>query len=332
MPTTSPPTDKYGRPLEGLRVSVNNECNYKCVFCHMEGVAYSQGIMSPRHYVLVAKAFKELGGREVKVTGGEPLLRQDLDKIILAFTDFGLKTSLTTNGHLLEKWASRLASTGLDHINVSIHALDEGLFREITGGGDLNRVVRGIEAALKEGIPVKINYVALRKNLSQFPRVLRFAEELGLGINVIQVMPIFHQAGNGRPTIRMDLAKWRMLDTAIDSIETYLRTRARDHYIKKPHSRKVYITKNGVNVTLIRGYNNPLACYNCTRIRITPDAKVKTCLYAEEHSADLMPFLEKQDISGVKRTIVRALLSRKPRFPPSLQNVLHAKDRGISPT
>ncbi len=332
MPTIPPSTDKYGRPLEGLRVSVNNECNYKCIFCHMEGVAYSQGIMSPHHYVLVAQAFKELGGGEVKVTGGEPLLRQDLDKIILAFTDFGLKTSLTTNGHLLEKWASRLASTGLDHINVSLHALDDKLFRELTGGGNLNRVIKGIKDVLREGIPVKINYVALRKNLPQFPHVLRFAEELGLGINVIQVMPIFHQTGNGRPTIRMDLAKWRMLDTAIDSIETYLRTLARDNYVKKPHNRRVYVTKTGVSVTLIRGYDNPLACYNCTRIRITPDAKVKTCLYIEEPSADLMPFLKRQDISGVKRAIIRALLSRKPRYPPRVQRVLYAKDGGVSKT
>ncbi len=323
------PVDRYGRPLEGLRVSVNNECNYRCIFCHMEGVASAREQMSSYHYRLVARAFKELGGSEVKVTGGEPLLRKDVDQIILAFTDFGLKTSLTTNGHLLEKWAPRLVSTGLDHINVSLHALEEELFRELTGGGSLDRVIRGIKAALREGIPVKINFVALRRNLTQFPRVLRLAEELGLGINVIQVMPIFYQAINGRSAIRMDLAKWRRLDTAIDAIESYLKTIAKDHYTRKPHSRKVYVTEAGVEITLIRGYDNPLACYNCTRIRITPDAKIKTCLYTEEPSADLMPFLQKQDITEVKRAIVKALLSRKPRFPPRHQRILHAKNGGV---
>ena len=308
-------TDPYGRRLEGLRVSVNAECNFDCVFCHMEGIDKNEKLLRPEDYKLIAVAFKQLGGEEVKVTGGEPLLRPDIVEIVKSFTGEGLKTSMTTNGFLLPRYAWGLKEAGIHHVNISLHSMDPVLFKRLTGG-DLERVLKGIRTAIEAGVRVKLNYVALRENEGELPRVIEYAGKIGADINIIQLMPIFIQTENGQRKVRINLTRWRKLDSSIERVEKYLAEKALRVGRKKPHNRRVYYLPQGVRATVIRGYDNPFACYNCTRIRITPDAKVKTCLYSENPYVDLKPALDSGDITRVKLLLARAVSLRRPRFPP----------------
>lgn len=315
MPVVS---DKYGRPLEGLRVSVNAECNFNCIFCHMEGIGGADVVLKPREYRVIARAFKELGGKEVKITGGEPLLRNDLPEIVNSFTSLSLKTSLTTNGTLLKRFLEKLVDAGIHHVNVSLHALDPKLFHQLTGGR-LERVLESIEEALRLGVRIKLNYVALKANMGEFPRILDYASEWGTDLNVIQLMPLFHVQGGNGSVVRLDLGRWRSLDSSIDHVENLLARLAIRVERASLHSRKIYHMPTGIRVTVIRGYDNPFACYNCTRLRLTPDGKIKTCLYAEHPHVDVYSPAKTGDVKAVKQSILKALLLRRPRFPPRIQ-------------
>jgi len=302
--------DKYDRPLQALRLIVTQRCNYTCTFCHREGDLYNgRSELKPKHYEVLARSARNIGLMEYKLTGGEPLLREDITSIIRILRNYSAKVSLTTNGSLLKQKAEELVGSGLHHINISLHSLRENRFKEITGG-KLSSVLEGIETALDYGIKTKINTVILKENLDEIENIIDYASSKGIDVNLIQLMPVFYYERD--PIRRAEL--YRRLNGDVWVIEEKLREKALKTELKQPHNRAVYIMSSGIEVTVIKGYSNPFACITCTRMRITHDGLIKTCLYRENPVIDLRECLEKGDETCVQQRLIEALMLREPGF------------------
>ncbi|MCW3988432.1 MAG: radical SAM protein, partial [Candidatus Bathyarchaeota archaeon] len=141
--------DAYGRSLNNLRISVTQRCNLNCFFCHKEGEDAFGQELTPTEITDIVKMACKLGMKKVKITGGEPLLREDIVEIVSSIAQHVDEVSLTTNGFLLEEKAEALRSAGLQRVNVSLHAMNSDTFKEITGRTGLRKVEKGIAAALE---------------------------------------------------------------------------------------------------------------------------------------------------------------------------------------
>jgi cyclic pyranopterin phosphate synthase len=275
-------TDKHGRAITDLRISVTDRCNYKCVYCRTgnEGAVYAE--LPIADYLRIARVFVGLGIEKVRLTGGEPLLRRGLTDLIrelrqLRTLDGGaLDLALTTNGHLLEEMAVPLRDAGLSRITVSMDAVDAEKFVRITRvPGSYERVLRGVRAAKAAGLaPVKVNCVLLRGfNEDQVVEFARFSREEGVIVRFIEFMPleedrlwtlasvvsmkeIVEALGTFRPVVRM--APNAASETAVR-----------------------YTFDDGVGEIGIIAPVTEAFCGACSRVRLTSDGKIRTCLFSQ---------------------------------------------------
>jgi cyclic pyranopterin phosphate synthase len=201
LSTVSPPTggltDPFGRRITYLRLSVIEQCNYRCDYCMPESPHRSCGQeerLTIDETVAIVEAFASLGVARYRLTGGEPLLRRDLESLASALSavDGVSDLSLSTNGDLLAGRADRLHRAGINRINLSLDSLDPASFRRITRGGDLNRVVAGIDAAIAAGMrPLKLNMVVMAGiNDHEIAPMIEFARQRGAALRFIETMPI----------------------------------------------------------------------------------------------------------------------------------------------
>ena len=302
--------DRYGRPIEDLRVTLTHVCNFSCFFCHMEGEdRLQEGPLTPEEIALVAKVSMEFGVKSVKLTGGEPTLRRDLIQIIKMLKEIGIKeVSMTTNGVLLSSLAYKLKEAGLDRVNISLHALDKELFKEITNVDALDKVIEGIKAAIEAGLrPVKLNFVVTRKNLSQLNKIIEFAENIGVDeLRLIELHPV----GLGKDAFQYHVD--------LKNIEELISKRADKIEIRKKHFRPRYYVGNLV-IEIVKPYANPLFCAGCDRIRLTADGKLKTCLYRQDKEIDIMDILrgnytEEEKIELLRQAFEIGIAIREPNF------------------
>ena len=264
--------DRYGRPLLNVRLAVTLRCNFRCFFCHLEGLRReNREEMTPNDYIVLALAARKIGIRSFKLTGGEPLLRNDIIEIVKALEEGHphASISITTNGYLLDVYAPRLAEHRITHVNVSLHSLDTDRFQAITGVDGLERVLRGLIAAVEHGLRLKINTVILRGlNEDELEKLLDLAAKLGAEVHLIELHPV------GIPAELFH--KYHLPHTAL---EAYLEKRAiKTEHRADLHNRKIYILDNGVRVELIGPTGNPVFCAGCTRIRISPYGEMTPCL------------------------------------------------------
>jgi cyclic pyranopterin phosphate synthase len=296
--------DRFNRPLTSLRISVTEKCNHKCVFCHREGLLnYNSAVeLTPGDWGFVARVARSLDIVDAKLTGGEPLVRSDIVEVVREISEAGLKTSITTNGSLLDRYAKGFSEVGVDHINVSLHSLREDVFKAITGG-ELKRVLSGIEAALDYGLRLKIDFVLLSWNKEEVPGIIDFAASKGLEVNLIELIPLGVEPG-----------LYSKLHVEARLVEDYLAKRAVRVEVREFQSRPVYHLDNGVRVTLIKGFCNPELCARCTRIRFTPDGKIKTCLFRNDNLVDARPSIIARDFNGLVEAFKKANSLREPFF------------------
>ncbi|WFO74700.1 GTP 3',8-cyclase MoaA [Desulfurococcaceae archaeon MEX13E-LK6-19] len=301
--------DKYGRPLTHMRISVTLKCNHNCIFCHHEGIPGISGEeLSASEWVFVAEAAVELGIKYYKITGGEPLVRSDIPDIVAGITGVGGEVSLVTNGSLLSQYAVKLAEAGLARINISLHSLNPSVFKNITRG-DLNRVLEGIKSAVDAGIPVKIDYLVLSLNEDEYKEIISYAERIGADLNIIELIPL-----------GMSLGDYNKLHRKLDKIQEYLEQISTRKYVKEFQSRPTYVLPTGIQVTLVKGYDNPELCMRCTRIRATPDGKLKTCIYRNDILIDMKPAIKERDKEALKKLIEKANSLREPFFKSLKKN------------
>jgi cyclic pyranopterin phosphate synthase len=287
--------DPFGRRLNGLRMALTARCNLACIYCHHEGEPASRGEISPKMAVSVATAAARLGVRSLKITGGEPLLRADLEDIIAKMPKT-LRISLTTNGVLLEERASRLAEAGLERVNVSLDSLKQQTYRAITKGreGDLEKVILGIDSALEAGLdPIKLNMVVLQENQNEIAELIAFSREKGL---ILQLIELMDTRGLG-------------ISGEIGKIEEKLAARADRVVTRELHRRRKYFL-DGAEVEVVRPMDNTEFCLNCTRLRVTSDGRIKTCLLRNDNLIEI----DTCDIGSIKELLCKANQQRAPYF------------------
>ncbi len=296
-------SDAYGRTVSDIRISVTKRCNFACVYCHDEGLgpvarpnAPHDGELSPVEIERLVIVAREFGIRSVKFTGGEPLVRPDLEEIVERTVRQIPDVSLTTNGSMLEHRAEGLRDAGLKRVNVSVDSVDPAEFRAIRHGS-LAPVLRGIRVAVQHGLtPVKLNMVVFRPTLAHIPRMIEFvgAGE-GLKLQLIQFMPelVTH------PEWRVDMAE----------VQRWLEANASRTLVREMHHRRVYVI-GGAEVEVVDPVYNPEFCSNCHRIRVTHLGELKGCLNRND---DLVPTRGLDD-AGLRAAFRRVITSRVPYY------------------
>jgi cyclic pyranopterin phosphate synthase len=304
-----PLLDRFRRPLRDLRVSVTDRCNFRCRYCMPREVFGPDHAFLPRSEVLtfeeiarLARIFVSLGARKVRLTGGEPLLRSELHRLVRMLADIpGLDVALTTNGSLLTQQAGALAAAGLKRITVSLDSLDDAVFRAMNDVDfPVSRVLEGIEAAVAVGLrPVKVNAVVRRgMNDHTVVDLARFLKERGHILRFIEYMDV--GTSNG----------WR-LDDVVPGAEIVRRINEElplepleANYRGEVAKRWRYRDGRG-EVGIITSVTQPF-CGDCTRARISADGKLYTCLFAV-HGTDLRALLrggaDDREISAVLRGV-----------------------------
>ena len=318
--------DKYGRQITDLRLAITDRCNYKCVYCRTgtDGAVYSELPFSD--YLRIVRVFISLGIRKLRITGGEPLLRSGLVNFIrdLRRLDDSLDIAITTNGHLLADMVGPLRDAGLSRVTVSMDAVDPATFARITRvPNSFETVLAGIRAARRAGLdPVKVNCVLLRGfNDDQVPAFGRFARDEGVIVRFIEFMPL-EEDRVWSPDIVV------RLDEILARMATF------QPLVEIPHERsetaRRYRFQDGVGeIGVVAPVSNPF-CGQCSRIRVTSDGKIRTCLFsAFDH--DLAARMRAGDTDAELITYIGSVVARKearhhigePDFVPASRTMVH---------
>jgi cyclic pyranopterin phosphate synthase len=298
--------DGFGREVDSFRIVVTMRCNYNCIFCHREGLTGLDRaeVLTPDDYRYLAYVSRKLGIVYFKITGGEPLLRRDTPDIIKGVREYSKEVSLTTNGYFLKNLAGKLADAGLDRVNVSVHSLNDEVYQAITRTrGSVKLILEGIEQALDHGIKVKLNFLAMKINLGEFEKIIEYASSKGVDVNVIELIPL------GTPH-HVYLEQRTSLDPIIEKLHRI----SSNITISNFQNRPIYTLPSGIKVNVIKGYGNPDLCARCTRLRLTPEGWIKTCIFLEEPFVDISKELKNKDEYGVVEKIKKAVSIRKPYF------------------
>jgi cyclic pyranopterin phosphate synthase len=278
-------TDSHGRVIHDLRVSITDRCNYKCVYCRTGEVGAQYPELGIDEYLRLIKVFVGLGITKVRLTGGEPLLRRglvDLVKELACLRTLSgepLDLALTTNGHLLDSLAEPLKAAGLNRATVSMDAVDASTFERITRvPGSFEAVLRGVRAARAAGLtPLKINCVLLRGfNDDQIEGFAHFAREENVVVRFIEFMPL-EEGRLWSPEIVVPLKE------IVARISRILPLVALDPRDASETARR-YTFADGVGeIGIIAPVSQPF-CGACSRVRLTSDGKIRTCLFSQvEH-------------------------------------------------
>jgi len=301
--------DAFGREVTDIRISVTKRCNFGCIYCHDEGLGPvlrprmpHEDEMSVAEIERVVKIAREFGIRSVKYTGGEPLIRHDMEAIVDRTVRHIPDVSMTTNGSMLGPRAEALRAAGLKRVNVSVDSLDPKAFRDIRRG-ELAPVLAGIRRALEVGLkPVKLNMVVFQHTLPYIPGMIDFiGHGDGLKLQLIQFMP--------------ELVGDRDWDVDIDGVKKWLEQRADKVLVREMHHRRIYIF-NGAEVEVVDPVHNAEFCFNCHRIRVTHDGKLKGCLNRND---DLIPTRGLDD-DGLRDAFRQCVANRVPFYG------VHVKD------
>jgi cyclic pyranopterin phosphate synthase len=310
--------DKFGRPILNLRISVTQRCNLHCLYCHHEGQEKSVGNsnieMTPQEIVKIAKIGLNLGINKVKLTGGEPLVREDIIEIVKGLDRLGrLKNlSMTTNGALLARYADDLKENGLNRVNINIPSLNDYTYTTLTGGY-LKNVLNGIDAAIKAGLhPVKLNMLVLRDiNDNEIFEMIDFARDKSAILQIIELEPI---------NVARDF--YEKHHDSLDDIESKLEKLALKIETRSDmQNRRVYYLQNA-QIEVIHPIENTEFCLHCTRIRITSDGKLKPCLMRNDNLIDLItPLRNGESDNELKQLFLQAISNREPYYKRCLHPV-----------
>jgi cyclic pyranopterin phosphate synthase len=273
--------DTFGRPLRDLRISVTDRCNFRCVYC-MPKEVYGRDhrflerreLLSFEEITRVARTFVSAGVKKIRITGGEPLVRRDLERLIAQLADLDVDLTLTTNGSLLPQKAQALADAGLRRITVSLDSLDDAIFRALNDVDfPVSRVLDGIDAASAAGLPVKVNAVIKRGvNDDQVVPLAAFFRERGHTLRFIEYMDVGHTNGWRLDDVVPAKEIVALLDDAygVEPAEALYRGEVAQRWRYKDGSGEV-----GVIASVTQPF-----CGDCTRARLSAEGKLFTCLFA----------------------------------------------------
>lgn len=309
--------DKLNRPLRDLRISVIDRCNFRCQYCMPAEIFGPDFAFLPKSELLsyeeierLARIFVSLGVEKIRLTGGEPLMRKDMPKLVKMLSDIeGLKDiGLTTNGVLLPKHAKDLKEAGLLRVNISLDSLDDELFGQINGRNvGVKPVLKGIEAAKEAGLGVKINMVVKKGlNDSEIVSMAKFCKDNGLQLRFIEYMDVGSTNG------------WK-LDEVVTKKEIY--DILKEHYLLEPVdpdyfgevAKRYRYKDSGVDVGFITSVSESF-CSSCTRSRLSANGQIFTCLFNGD-GHDIKEFMRKGATDEeITDRIIKIWSGRKDRY------------------
>jgi cyclic pyranopterin phosphate synthase len=272
--------DNFGRQITDLRISVTDRCNFRCVYCRSadpENYREHDQILSWPELERLAGIFVNLGIQKMRITGGEPLVREGAEAFLHKLHELGIPDiSMTTNGHLLAQRVPALIAAGLHRINISLDSLDPIKFEKITRTRSYDSVMRGIDAVQNSPLaPAKINAVLVRGfNEDEVEAFAAFARERGVIMRFIEFMPL-------------DADRHWSREVMVPADEVYRRIHAQWPLVQIPHAKsetaRKYKFADGApgEIGLIAPVTQPF-CGHCSRIRLTADGKIRTCLFSKD--------------------------------------------------
>ncbi|MFN3689195.1 GTP 3',8-cyclase MoaA [Salinarimonas sp.] len=306
-----PLIDPFGRAIAYLRVSVTDRCDFRCVYCMSEDMTFlpKRDLLTLEELDRLCSVFVDHGVRKLRITGGEPLVRRDIMTLFRSLSRHLASGALeeltvTTNGSQLARYAAELADCGVRRVNVSMDTLDPDKFRAITRWGDLDKVIRGIDAAQAAGLSVKINAVALKGvNEDEIEPMLEWAHGRGMDLTLIEVMPL----GEIEPDridqfLPLSRVRASLLDRyTLEDLPDRTGGPARYVRVKETGGRLGFITPMTHNF-----------CESCNRVRLTCTGTLYMCL-GQEDAADLRtPLRASEGNERVSQAIADAI-ARKPK-------------------
>ena len=307
-----PLIDPFARAISYLRVSVTDRCDFRCVYCMSEAMQFlpKKELLTLEELDRMCSTFVRLGVKKLRITGGEPLVRRDIMTFFQSMSrhlESGdlEELTLTTNGSQLERFATDLYAAGVRRINVSLDTLDEDKFARVTRWGRLPQVLRGLAAAQKAGLRVKINTVALKGfNEDELLTLTQWCASRDMDLTWIEVMPMGDLGGEDRVD-----QYWSLRDVRDEYASNYTvtdlaeRTGGPARYVQlKETSQKI-------------GFITPLShnfCESCNRVRLTCTGELYMCL-GQEDMADLRAPMRSSDDDAVLEAAIRAAIARKPK-------------------
>lgn len=306
VPAASSMIDPFGRSISYLRVSVTDRCDLRCFYCMSEDMTFlpKSDLLTLEELDRLCSAFIAKGVRKLRLTGGEPLVRRNVMSLVQSLSrhlDTGAldELTLTTNGSQLERFAADLKAHGVRRINVSLDTLDAAKFRAITRWGDLDKVLRGIDAARDAGLKIKINAVALKNmNEDEIPSLMEWAHGRDMDLTLIEVMPM-GDIGEGRIDQYLPLSLLRArLATRYTLTDLPDDTGGPARYVR--------VSETGGRL----GFITPMThnfCESCNRVRITCTGTIHTCLGHEDASDLRKPLRASSDDALLSAAIDRAI-------------------------
>ena len=308
--------DTMGRPLRDLRVSVTDRCNFRCRYCMPRERFGKEHNFLPKSEILSYEeiqkfvlACKPLGLRKVRITGGEPLLRKDLPKLVRYISDLGLEVALTTNGSFLKREAARLAEAGLDRVTISLDAVDQDLHSRITDSNvTVADILDGIHEAISRGLgPVKVNCVVQRGvNESQIPKLVRQFRGTGAIVRFIEFMDVGATNGWTRGQVVPTSEILEFLTTEFDLVPL-MRDSPSDVASRWGHS------DGSGEVGFISSVSQPF-CGDCVRARLSSNGKLFTCLFTSI-GHDMSELIRGEgDVSKLNEAIKEVWTRRSDRY------------------
>lgn len=286
--------DSLGREIDYLRISLTESCNLRCIYCMPEGVApkVCGETLTKENIFDIVEVAVELNIKKIRLTGGEPLLRQDIVEIIQGIKDRGIeKIYITTNGILLSEKIEKLKKAGLKGVNISLDTLDREQFNYITRGGDLERVLQGIEKALNLNLEVKINSVIMKDiNENAIEELAKLTLNSQLDVRFIELMPI----GQGKKFTGISNNDiYNRLEKTFEFDRDYKEIKGVSTYYKLKDSKG--------NIGFISPINSCF-CETCNKIRLTSDGVIKRCLNSKGNTnikESLDKNVEKEEIKEI---------------------------------
>ncbi len=300
-------SDRFGRSIRDIRVSLTHRCNLRCIYCHGEGECNPGGELEASEIERIVAMVADEGVSRVKLTGGEPLLRRDILEVVERISSVpGIEeVSMTTNATLLQDVAGDLKEAGLKRVNVSLDTLVPERYREITGFDMLDSVLRGVDEAVRVGLnPVKANMVLLREvNDDEIWDLVRFTRERKAILQVIELVDLG------------DDSVFQRFHADVEPLESELQGCMEKVAVRSMHKRKKYFLPDGSEVEIVKPVHNSDFCSNCTRIRLTSDGKLKPCLMRNDNLVDIAePLRNGADSKTLRELFLKAVNLREPYY------------------
>ncbi|TXT65258.1 MAG: putative GTP 3',8-cyclase [Promethearchaeota archaeon] len=304
--------DKCEREIKHIRLSVTEKCEYNCIYCDKEGFIPKNNELSVNEIIKLTRLLAEvLEVSRIKLTGGEPLCREEIVEIVQGIKDLGLydDISMTTNGYLLLEKAEALHNAGLDRINVSLPSLNRESYKKITGSDGLNRVIQGIKKATQVGlIPIKINYVVLKGiNDTELENMIEFSAKNNVVLQLIELHARSDAVGKQKEF-------YERYHVDLEEKIYELEDRAFDVKVRGTmQNRKVIFLPNGAIIEAIHPGHD--FCMGCTKLRVGCDGNVFGCLYRADSGKNVKDDLQGEcSVAQFRNAIKHVVHSREPYY------------------